>query len=94
MARDYFVYILSSAARNLYTGVTGNIMKRLYEHRNGITKGYAFEHRTFRLVYLEQTPNVRAAIAREKEIKLLKRSRKINLIEKSNPEWRDLSEDW
>jgi putative endonuclease len=94
MPQDYFVYRLASTSRHLYTGVTGNLVKRLYEHRTGITKGYAFEHQASRLVYFEQTPNVRSAIAREKEIKLLKRSRKIDLIEKSNAEWRDLSEDW
>jgi putative endonuclease len=84
--RIYFVYILASAERHLYTGVTSNLVKHLAEHRAGVTKEYA--------VYFEHTPNVRAAIAREKEIKLFKRSRKIELIEKSNPEWRDLSADW
>jgi putative endonuclease len=91
MAKDYFVYILASDARQLYIGVTNNLLRRLAEHKAGLDEDYAFRHAALTLVYFEQTPNVRAAIAREKDIKLLRRSKKLELIESMNPDWRDLS---
>jgi putative endonuclease len=91
MSYDYFVYILASDSRHLYVGITNNLLRRLAEYRAGLDQGYAFKHAAFTLVYFEQTPNVRAAIAREKAIKLLRRAKKLQLIESTNPDWRDLA---
>jgi putative endonuclease len=93
MSRTYFVYILASSSRELYVGVTNDLKRRLAEHRTGLCKGYAFEHGINRLVYFEQTNNVLAAIAREKQVKSWRRQKRLSLVEKDNPEWRDLGED-
>jgi putative endonuclease len=86
MSHDYFIYILASDSRHLYVGITNNLHRRLAEHRAGLDEGYAFKHVAFTLVYFEQTPNIRAAIAREKAIKLLRRAKKLQLIESTNPD--------
>lgn len=90
MSRTYFVYILASESRELYVGVTNNLERRLAEHRTGLYMGYAFEHDIKQLVHFEITKDIRAAISREKQIKAWTRSKRIRLIEKGNPEWRDL----
>ena len=88
----YFVYILTNASnRVLYTGVTNDLERRLCEHRNGQTPGFASKYRCRKLVWFETSPNVEAAIAREKQIKGGSRARKIALIESLNPQWRDIS---
>jgi putative endonuclease len=93
MAHQYFVYILSSASRELYIGVTNDPARRLAEHRSGIhPDGYAHTQGAARLVYIESAADVRDAIRREKQLKRWKRLRKIELIEKLNPEWRDLGD--
>lgn len=89
--RTYYVYILSSPSRVLYIGVTNDITRRLAQHRSGDTPGYASRHGAFRLVHLESTTDVRAAIRREKQLKGWKRSKKLALIEEENPEWLNLS---
>jgi len=94
MDRTYFVYILSSRSRNLYTGVFNNLMRRLSEHRNGTVPGFTSRYRTFRLVHFERFGDVRNAIAREKQVKGGRREKKIALIETANSTWLDLSEDW
>jgi putative endonuclease len=81
--------ILASESHQLYVGVT-NDLQRLAEHKAGLTKGYAFEHGITRLVHFEVTPNVRAAIAREKQVKSWRRAKRLALIEQENPEWDDL----
>jgi putative endonuclease len=88
------VYILSSRSRNLYTGVTNNLRRRLSEHRSGIIPGFTSKYRTCRLVHFERFGDVRNAIIREKEIKSWRRDNKIALIEKANSTWLDLAEDW
>ena len=93
MSRTYFVYILASESRELYVGVTNNLERRLAEHRAGLCKGYAFEHHINQLVHFEVTADVRAAITREKQIKSWRRAKRLALIEKANPEWRDLATD-
>jgi len=90
MSRTYYVYILASKSRALYVGVTNNLDRRLAEHRAGLCKGYAFEHGITHLVHFEVTSNVRAAIAREKQIKSWRRAKRLALIEQENPEWKDL----
>jgi putative endonuclease len=92
MARTYFVYILASETRELYIGITNNLERRLAEHRSSWDlDSYSCRHKTTRLVYFEVALNVRAAIRREKRLKRLGRQRKLRLIEKLNPEWRDLA---
>jgi putative endonuclease len=88
---EYFVYILASKRNGtLYTGVTNDLLKRVYEHKNNLIPGFTSKYGVHDLVYYERYKDVHAAIAREKRIKIWKRAWKIELIEKSNPEWRDL----
>ena len=88
---EYWVYILASQRRGtLYTGVTGRLAERIGEHREGGLPGFTARHRVSRLVYLERFQYVYDALAREKAIKKWRRQWKIELIEKANPEWRDL----
>ena len=91
---DYFVYIMASKSGVIYTGVTSDLARRVYEHKEMTTKGFASRYRTTDLVYFESTPDVHAAINREKEIKKWRRERKVTLIEAENPDWLDLSADW
>jgi putative endonuclease len=90
------VYIMTNDRRTvLYTGVTSDLRTRVHEHKaRRDAKSFAARYNTVRLVYFELTPNIAAAIAREKQIKAGSRSRKIALIESVNPDWRDLSSDW
>src|SRR6266480_655613 len=92
--RTYCVYILASRSRVLYTGVTNDLARRVKEHREGLIPGFAQQYRVTRLVYFEQFGDIRAAIAREKQIKGWVRARKIELIEARNPTWADLAEHW
>ena len=92
--KKYWVYILASATRTLYTGVTNDLMRRVYEHRIGSGSEFTGKYRVHRLVHFEQTENGRVAIAREKQIKGWSRSKKIALIESENPNWKDLAEGW
>jgi putative endonuclease len=91
---EYFVYIMASRSRTLYTRVTSNLARRVYEHRNHLISGFTDRYCVERLVYFESTPDVRAAIEREKQIKRWRRDKKIMLIEMANPDWRDLAEAW
>jgi putative endonuclease len=92
--RQYFVYILASRSRTLYTGVTNDILRRLEEHRSEQPGSFTAKYRIDRLVFLESTSDIGAAIAREKQIKGWRRSKKVDLIESVNPAWEDLSEGW
>jgi putative endonuclease len=94
MGKTYCVYILASASRNLYTGVTNNLQRRLAEHREGLVPGFTSRYRVFRLVHYEVFNNIGRAIAREKEIKAWRREKKIWLIERQNRTWQDLSAEW
>jgi putative endonuclease len=89
----YYVYILANCHRTLYTGVTGHLARRLFEHRSRLS-AFTARYAINRLVYVESTEDVRAAIRREKEIKGWVRRKKIALIESVNPGWKDLSEGW
>ena len=89
----YWVYILANWDHSvLYIGVTNDLTRRLYEHKNGLHEGFTKKYRVTNLVYFEQTSDVNAAIAREKQLKGWRREKKIALIEQMNPEWNDLSE--
>ena len=90
MPRSYYVYILSSASRNVYIGVTRDVVRRLIEHRAGMGT-FTARYRIQRLVHVEVTTDVRAAIAREKELKEWTRERKCALIRAGNPRWDDLA---
>ncbi len=90
----YYVYILASRSRVLYVGVTNDLERRVYEHKNKVTQGFTNKYYTNKLVYFEETGNIEAAIAREKQIKGWVRAKKVSLIEASNPNWRDLSLEW
>jgi len=92
--RVYFVYIMASRSRVLYVGVTGVLERRVFEHRLELRPGFTSRFRVTRLVYFEMTSDVRSAIAREKEIKGWSRSRKLELISSTNPEWKDLTTPW
>ena len=94
MSRDYFVYILANWSKTLYVGVTNDLERRLFEHKNGLVEGFTRKYRIDRLVYFQSTTDVFAAISREKQLKTWRRSRKVELIESSNPDWKDLSEEW
>lgn len=92
MSKTYCVYILANRSRNLYTGVTNDLERRLYEHREGSVPGFTSRYRISRLVYFETFGDISAAIAREKEIKAWRREKKIWLIQRRNRLWRDLSQ--
>ncbi|MBA7563118.1 hypothetical protein ES708_04771 [subsurface metagenome] len=87
----YYIYILASKRNGtLYTGVTSNLIKRIYEHKNNLIEGFTKKYNIHNLVYYEITEDVNSAIAKEKQLKRWKRNWKIELIEKNNPEWKDL----
>ena len=87
----YYVYILASKKNGtLYTGVTSNLIKRVYEHKTNIIKGFTEKYNVHSLVYYEESNDILEAIAREKRIKKWNRQWKIELIEGLNAEWRDL----
>ncbi len=94
MDRNYYVYILASRSRVLYVGVTNDLQRRLYEHRNTQVKGFTTRYNVKRLVYFEYTQDISGAIQREKVLKGWRRSKKVALIESVNPFWHNLSEDW
>ncbi len=92
--RRYWVYILSSASRVVYTGSTSNLIRRMYQHRHGLIPGFTSRYAVTRLVFFECTPNAAAAVAREREIKSWTRAKRIDLIESVNAGWLDLAADW
>jgi putative endonuclease len=92
--KQYYVYIMSSKSGTLYTGMTNNLARRVYEHKHKLTPGFTQKYNVNRLVYYEVFNQVRDAIAREKAIKGWLRQKKIALIESFNPTWSDLSEEW
>lgn len=92
--KQYHVYIMANLARTLYTGVTSNLVQRVYQHKQSLVPGFTSRYGLTRLVYFEETVDVRAAIEREKQIKAWSRSKKLVLIESRNPSWEDLSAGW
>ena len=91
----YYVYMLTNRNNKvLYTGVTNDLNRRLYEHKHKLIDGFTKKYRVFKFVYFESTSDVASAIAREKEIKGWTRQKKNALIEAMNPTWKDLSEYW
>lgn len=91
MDKHYYVYILTNKNNNvLYTGVTNNLVRRIYEHKNHVVKDFTEKYNVTKLVYYEETQNVESAIVREKQIKAGSRKKKIVLINNFNPIWEDL----
>ncbi len=92
---QYSVYILASGRNGtLYVGMTNNMVRRLNEHKQNLVKGFTKQYSVHKLVYIETTNDVRAAIEREKQLKHWNRVWKLALIEKDNPDWLDLAENW
>jgi putative endonuclease len=90
--KQYFVYILSNKRNGaMYVGITNNLERRVYEHKNKLSDGFTKKYGLDKLVYFEETSDVRDALEREKQLKHWKRKWKMDLIEKDNPEWEDLT---
>ena len=94
MAKTYYTYILASRSRVLYTGVTNDLARRVYEHKKKLVQGFTSKYNVNQLVYYEEYSKPQDAILREKQIKGWLRIKKIKLIEDLNPGWKDLSEGW
>jgi putative endonuclease len=92
--RTSYVYIMASRSRVLYTGVTSDLVRRVGEHKQGLTPGFTSKYHVTRLVYFETFMDVRDAIAREKQLKSWARVRKVRLVEEKNPTWEDLARSW
>jgi putative endonuclease len=91
---QYYVYIMTNKSKTLYTGITNDLERRVFEHKKKLIKGFTKRYNITKLVHCEWANDVDAAIRREKQIKGWLRSKKITLIEANNPEWKDLSEEW
>jgi putative endonuclease len=89
--KEYYVYIMANRSRTLYTGVTNDLERRVYEHKRKLVPGFTLKYNVTKLVYFEATHDIRAAIEREKQIKGWLRRKKIALIDSVNPAWADLS---
>ena len=95
MNKTYYVYLITNWNNKvLYIGVTNNLERRLYEHKNKLIKGYTEKYNINKLVYFEQTNDIESAITREKEIKKWRREKKNSLVESANKQWEDLSKQW
>jgi putative endonuclease len=90
----FYVYILASKSRRLYTGMTNNLVDRIGLHKSGAIEGFTKEYKINRLVYYETFKYVNHCINREKQIKAWRRAKKVALIEASNPTWEDLAAEW
>jgi putative endonuclease len=90
-SKNYYVYILANKTKDvLYVGVTNDLRRRIFEHKNKLIDGFTKTYNVHILVYYEHTNSIEAALSREKQLKKWKRRWKIDLIEKNNPEWKDL----
>ncbi len=93
-SRHYYVYIMANRAHQPYVGITNDLERRVFEHRNQLTGGFTSKYRHTMLVYYEETSDVHSALAREKQLKGWRRSKKAALIESVNPQWVDLARNW
>ena len=91
---QYFVYIMASASGTLYIGVTSDLYKRVYQHKNDLLPGFTQKYQCHKLIYFEDTSDIESAILREKQIKNWNRKKKEFIIKLKNPHWKDLSDDW
>ncbi len=93
MDGQYYVYIMSSLSGALYIGFTSDLRKRVFEHKNDVVDGFTKKYRCHKLVYYEAGESFEGVLAREKQLKNWRREKKIFLIEKMNPGWKDLFEN-
>ena len=91
---EYYVYILTNSSRTLYIGVTNDLVRRVYQHRQKLVEGFTKKYNVNWLVYYEQTQDVIAALFRERQIKAWRREKNVGLGDVINPEWKDLSAGW
>lgn len=94
MPGSFYVYIMSNVSKTLYIGMTNNLERRVWEHRQKLLHGFTRQYNLTMLVYVEQYDDPASAIAREKTLKGWKRNRKLGLIATQNPHWLDLAADW
>ena len=92
--KHFYVYIMTNHSRTLYTGVTNDLLRRVFEHKSGTGSVFTSKYKVNQLVYFETSSDIKAALEREKQIKGWLRAKKIALIESVNPGWQDLSADW
>jgi putative endonuclease len=91
---EYYVYIMTNRSRTLYAGVTNDLERRVYEHKHKLIKGFTSRYNITKLAWFEAFPDIEQAIEGEKRIKGWVRSKKIAMVESTNPNWEDLSRDW
>ena len=91
---QYYVYIMTNGVRTLYIGMTNNLIRRVYQHKQKLVDGFTKKYNITMLAYYEVTNDVESAIVREKQLKGWLRSKKVALIESVNPYWKDLSLEW
>jgi putative endonuclease len=89
---SFYVYIMTNQSHTLYVGITNNIRRRVFEHKNRLVEGFTCRYKIDTLVYVEPFSDALSAITREKQIKRWRREKKLLLIVQSNPDWRDLSD--
>ncbi len=94
MKKQFFVYIMTNVSRTLYIGITNSLERRVHEHRIKEADGFTRKYNITMLAYFEEFDSIRDAIEREKQLKNWSRAKKVTLIERENPEWRDLSAGW
>ena len=92
--RNYYVYIMTNHSGTLYTGVTNDLERRVFQHKHKTVRGFTKKYNITQLVYYEHTHDINSALFREKQIKGWIREKKIKLIESMNPSWNDLSKGW
>ena len=92
--RTYWVSIMTNRSGTLCIGRTNNLLRRIQEHRQGRVEGFTAKYRITRLIYAEPYAEARNAVARERQLKGWSRAKKLALVEASNPDWRDLGDDW
>lgn len=90
----FYVYIMASKSGTLYIGMTNDIKKRIHDHKKHLIQGFTDKYNIDQLLYVETMSEPNSAIAREKQLKGWRREKKLALIDKQNPDWQDLSEDW
>jgi putative endonuclease len=94
LQKSYYVYIMTNPSRTLYIGITNDLIRRVYQHKNKLLPGFTTRYNVTMLVYFEETSDVQTALNREKQIKGWKRTKKSGLISSVNPKWIDLSAGW
>ena len=92
--KQYYVYIMTSRTGTIYTGVTNDMVRRVYQHKHGLILGFTTKYSITKLVHYESGSDINSAITREKQIKGWLRRKKVALVESTNPGWTDLSASW